>query len=146
MKWNWGTKLFILTAAFMIMLIIFAVLMIREEINLVEPDYYPKGQTHQELIEKRQNASSLSDQIQVKVENGQLKLVFPDVLGSEEISGKIHLYHIAEESKDAVFEINPDTNNVVVFNVANLQGRYKLKMDWEHNGSAYYTEKQINIP
>jgi len=146
MKWNWGTKLFIWTAAFMLMLIIFAVLMIREDVNLVEPDYYPKGQTHQELIEKRQNARSLSEQISLKLEANTLLLQFPAALKPESISGEIHLYHVAEQGKDAVFELKPDANGLMAMEVGSLYGRYILKMDWKYLETPYYTEKQINIP
>ncbi|MDD4372862.1 MAG: FixH family protein [Bacteroidales bacterium] len=145
MKWNWGTKLFIWTAAFMIMLIVFAALMMREEISLVEPDYYPKGQSHQDLIEKRQNALSLSEQINVKVEGGILILQFPEMIEPEYITGEIQLYHIADDTKDKIFLIETDTNGKLYFDVTSLKGRYMLKMDWQYKQSNYYTEKQINI-
>ena len=145
MKWNWGTKLFIGIAAFMMMLIVFAVLMIREDINLVESDYYPKGQTHQDLIEKRQNASSLLEEISLKIEGNVLFIQFPAVLKPADISGKIHLYHIAEEGKDALFALQPDMNGIMQLEIGSLHGRYILKMDWKYQETNNYTEKPINI-
>ncbi len=146
MKWNWGTKLFIWTAAFMLMLIIFAVLMIREEVDLVEPDYYPKGQTHQELIEKRQNASSLSERISLNLVGNALLLKFPAELKPGGISGEVHLYHVAEQGKDALYELKPDTSGLMRIEVGSLHGRYIMKMDWKYLETTYYTEKQVNIP
>ncbi|MBG0782149.1 MAG: FixH family protein [Bacteroidales bacterium] len=146
MKWNWGTKLFIWTAAFMIMLIVFAVLMMREEISLVEPDYYPKGQTHQELIDKRRNARSLSEQISLNLDDEVLLLQFPAALEPKSISGNVQLYHVAEQDKDALFELNPDTSGLMRIEVGSLHGRYILKIDWKYLETTYYTEKQVNIP
>lgn len=145
MKWNWGTKLFIWTAAFMIMLIVFAVLMMREQISLVEPDYYPKGQTHEELIEKRRNALSLSEQIKVEVADGRLVIQFPEELEPNDITGEVQLYHVVDDSKDALYRLEADSDGRVNIVVASLKGRYTLKIDWRYKETNYYTEKQINI-
>ncbi|MDD4086929.1 MAG: FixH family protein [Bacteroidales bacterium] len=145
MKWNWGTKLFIWTAAFMIMLIVFAVLMMREQISLVEPDYYPKGQTHEALIEKRRNALSLSEQIKVEVVDGKLVIQFPEELEPNDITGEVQLYHVVDDSKDALYRLEADSDGRVNIVVASLKGRYTLKIDWRYKETNYYTEKQINI-
>ena len=52
MKWNWGTKLFIFTALFMIFMVILAVLSFRQDLHLVENDYYPKALEFQKKIDK----------------------------------------------------------------------------------------------
>ncbi len=145
MKWNWGTKLFIWTAAFMIMLIVFAILMMREQISLVEPDYYPKGQTHEELIEKHRNALSLSEQIKVDVADGRLVIQFPEELEPNNITGEVQLYHVVDESKDALYLLEVDADGKVSIMVTSLKGRYTLKIDWRYKETNYYTEKQINI-
>lgn len=145
MKWNWGTKLFLATAAFMVMLIIFAVLMMKERISLVEKDYYPKGQDFQQLIDKKNNGISLSDQISVLVAANELQLQFPEQLKAENISGKIQLYNVVDDIHDQFITLEADTNLQMRIPIVLNKGRYILKMDWKHDSALYYTEKTFNI-
>jgi hypothetical protein len=146
MKWNWGTKLVLWMVAFMTLIIVFAVLMINEDVSLVETDYYPKGQTHQELIEKKHNANSLSGQITVKNNDGQLELQFPVGVVSESVSGELHLYHIADDKQDQFIPIKLNENGVMAINVVGLSGRFILKIDWKTASDKYYTELKISLP
>ncbi|MBU2558851.1 MAG: FixH family protein [Bacteroidetes bacterium] len=146
MKWNWGTKLVVWMAAFMTMLVIFAVLMINEEISLVEVDYYPKGQTHQELIEKKQNAKSLTDQITVVNNKGVLEIQFPLDLDPELISGNVHLYHVMDDKLDKYAEIRVNETSMMMLDLVGLSGRYLVKIDWKYLEIDYYTELKLNLP
>lgn len=145
MKWNWGTKLFIATAAFMVMLIIFAVLMMKERISLVEKDYYPKGQDYQQLIDKKNNANSLSDQILVNVNGNELVLQFPKQLNTDSISGNIQLYNVVDDIFDKYVILEVDSGGQMRIPIDLSKGRYLMKMDWKHHESLYYTEKSFQI-
>ncbi len=145
MKWNWGTKLFIATAAFMVMLIIFAILMMKERISLVEKDYYPKGQDYQQQIDKKNNANSLSDQISVDVTGNELILQFPEPLIPGSISGSIQFYNVVDDLFDKYVTLEVDTNGQMRIPIELSKGRYLMKMDWKHEGSLYYTEKSFQI-
>lgn len=146
MKWNWGTKLVLWMAAFMTLIIVFAVLMINEDVSLVEADYYPKGQTHQELIDKKHKANSLSDQITMKNNNGRLELQFPVDVVNEPISGELQLYHVVDDKRDQYVPVELNESGLMVINVAGLSGRYILKIDWKTTADEYYTELKINLP
>ena len=146
MKWNWGTKLVIWMAAFMTLIIVFAVLMINEDISLVEADYYPKGQTHQELIDKKHNANNLEDQITAKIVNGQIELQFPVNIVKEPISGEVQLYHVMDDKQDQFIPVRLNESGLMVINVSKLSGRYILKIDWKTATNDYYTELKISLP
>lgn len=146
MKWNWGTKLVIWMAAFMTLIIVFAVLMVSEEVSLVEADYYPKGQTHQKLIDKKHNANNLADQITVKNMNGRLELQFPVNIVKEPISGEVQLYHVMDDKQDQYIPVKLNESGLMNINVAGLSGRYILKIDWKTSTSDYYTELKISLP
>lgn len=145
MKWNWGTKLALAMAAFMIMVIIFGILMMRESVNLVEKDYYPKGQAYQEQILKKKNAEAIQDEIQLELKNGLLLLKFPDTLDIAKVKGTVHLYHRENELKDLMADLMADKDRSFKVDVGNLAGRYIVKIDWTYNNTPYYLEKSVDI-
>lgn len=146
MKINWGTKLVIAMAVFMTMIIIFVVLMFREDINLVESDYYPKGQRYQEVIDKRQHSDALKEKLTVGLENGLVWIQVPKTMESKKISGNVHFYHRVESKKDFTVDLIVDTNNIFKYNAENLHGRYILKVEWNYDKTSYFNEESINIP
>lgn len=146
MKWNWGTKLFIATAAFMIMVIIFGIIMIRQSVDLVEKDYYPKGQVHQQIIDKRNNAHEFAHLINLSFEGGVAKINFPDIFRPQDMEGSVHFYHRVTDKRDRFAELEVDSNCTFSYPIGNMHGRYIVKIDWTHQGEGYYVEKSVIIP
>lgn len=146
MKWNWGTKLVLAMAAFMTMVIVFVILMMRENIALVEKDYYPKGQVHQELLDKKRNADNIGQLIKLEKTFNGLQLVFPEHLNAEKISGQIHFYHRIDDQLDQTFELKDNDSAGFLLPVEGMAGRYIAKIDWQYEGVAYYVEKTIELP
>jgi hypothetical protein len=146
MKWNWGTKLVLAMAAFMIMVIVFVVLMMRENISLVEEDYYPKGQVHQELVEKKRNASSIGELVRIEKINNEVRLVFPEQFKKNQISGTVHFYHRIDDRLDETIVLSNTDSIGFIFPLSDMQGRYIAKIDWVYDGVAYYIEKSIELP
>jgi hypothetical protein len=146
MKWNWGTKLMIAMAAFMVMVIIFVVLMMRESVSLVEKNYYPKGQTHQELIDKKRNAVNISEGITVIKKEGAVSLVFPEIFDPKLIKGSVHMYHRIDDTRDWFIDLIPNVEGAFDIKVDGPSGRYIAKIDWSYEGTDYYVEKSIDLP
>lgn len=145
MKWNWGTKLMLAMAAFMIMVILFGIRMFREGVELVEKDYYPKGQAHQQLIDKRNNAKEFSEKINITHGQGVVKIYFPEELETSKITGEVHFYQRVNEQYDRFVKLSVDTAHCFSYPSTSLKGRYIVKIDWAYDGKAYYTEKTIDL-
>ncbi len=145
MKWNWGTKLMLAMAAFMVMLITFAVLMMKEEINLVDKEYYPKGQAYQEMIGKKERAAVFADSIVAVEQQQQIVLSFPASVAPEKIRGTLHFYDRMQQAGDRFFDLKAPTNGQFVFPINELHGRYILKIDWEYEGQTYYNEIKLTL-
>jgi hypothetical protein len=146
MKWNWGTKLFIGAALFMIMLIAFGVLMMQESISLVERDYYPKGQEFQKQIERRDNGLIYASETKIEWVNGQLQLSLPPEFNIDGLSGTLHMYNRTDDTKDAVYQFSYKSDSLYLFAATNLHGRYLAKINWAVDGKEYYVEKSIILP
>ncbi len=145
-KWHWGTKLLLATIAFMIMVIAFGVRMFQERVDLVEADYYPKGQVHQELINKRNNAIGIDDQIKVNVDRGILQISFPESFNPSEIEGSVHFYQRISDQYDKHVKLVVDTSHMFSFPAQAMKGRYIVKIDWSYRGVQFYNEKSITLP
>lgn len=145
-KWNWGTKLAVAMASFMLMVIAFGVVMFNEGVDLVEKDYYPKGQAHQELINKRNNAAEFADQITLTVEQGIVSINFPNNFEPSKIDGTVHFYQRTTDKYDRLVKLTVDTNHFFSYPSKSLSGRYIVKIDWTYEGEAFYVEKTMNLP
>ena len=144
-KWNWGTKLVIAMAAFMLMILGFVAFMVRQDVSLVEKDYYPRGQAYQEMIEKTRNTDPHASEIVAGYDENFVYVSFPSFFRPEAVSGKVHFYHRVSDVNDFFTELILDENGFFSYPVQRLKGRYIIKLDWEQDGIEYYTEKNLTI-
>lgn len=144
-KWNWGTKLVIAMAAFMLMVLSFVFVMLRQDINLVEKDYYPKGQAHQELIVKIRQTMPYANEILASFEDEEIRVSFPAFFRPETIRGSVHLYHRIDDANDRFSDLVINENGIFTYPASDLSGRYILKISWQQDGIDYYTEKNVTI-
>ncbi len=144
-KWNWGTKLVLAMAAFMIMVIALVVVMFQQDISLVEVDYYPRGQAHQELIQKTQNTIPYATEIIATYERGNILIGFPGFFKPAALNGTVHFYNRTTDTGDRYATLALDQNNTFTYKAVGLKGRYIIKIDWVQDGVGYYTEKNLSI-
>lgn len=144
-RWHWGTKAVIVLGLMMAMVAAFVTVMIRQDVSLVEPDYYPKGQAFQKTIHAMENTIPYKDQITVETEPGILRISFPSYFRPEDFSGKLHLYNRVSDKGDRNVELIPDSTGTFTYPTQGLKGRYILKMLWSQDSLDYYTEKSITI-
>ncbi len=144
-QWNWGTGLVVAMAAFMIMVLAFVSVMVRQDVSLVEADYYPKGQAYQGMIEKRANAAPFHDSIVAEVLDGNIRLSFPAFFRPETVTGEVHFYHRVSDLADSYARLALDDGGVFIFDAGKLKGRYILKIEWKQDGVEYYMERPVTI-
>lgn len=145
MKWNWGTKLFIAGALFMVMLIAFGLLMMRESISLVERDYYPKAQEFQKQIEMRDNGLLFASEVNIIWADNQLQLELPPLFNKAGLSGNLLMYNRSDDTKDASYEFSYTGDSIYMFSAASLRGRYIARITWTDGVKEYFVEKSISI-
>ncbi|HOH99021.1 MAG TPA: FixH family protein [Bacteroidales bacterium] len=145
MKWNWGSKLVLAMILFIIMLAFFVLRMIREDVSLVERDYYPKSQEYDLNLEKTKNALPFKDDIILSTSQDQIFVHFPEFFRPGAVQGKVHFYNRASDKGDFETALFLNDSGTFVFPVHELRGRYILKMDWTQDGLGYYMEKTLTI-
>jgi len=145
-KWNWGTKLFIFTALFMLFLITFFVLMGLRTVHLVEKDYYPKALEYQQHIEKDNNAKALDENVRIETKGETIEFKFQSIFNPDSISGYIVLYRPSGGEKDIRVSIDLDSSGYQYIPVVDLlKGKYIVKIEYFYNNKGYYQEKPVLV-
>ena len=145
-KFDWGTGIFIFIVLFIITMIGVIIFSFNQTVNLVTPEYYPKGVVFEEHITKVKNTSALKEKIKYVVAENKVILSFPDEFLEKTIEGTAHFYYVADFQKDQKIELklNKEGKQELLTN-SFVSGRYILKIDWEDDEKAYYQEIDLNL-
>ena len=139
---GWGTGMAITMLAFMAFIIVLAVKMSNIETNLVEKDYYEKGQNFDAIAEMKSNYNKEKGDVLSIWDNGEgaLYFTFSETLDS----GYVHLYRPSSRKLD--FKVSCKGQKKVVVDVSKLlKGRWKAKVLFYKGGKGYLTEESIEI-
>ena len=71
-QFNWGTGILLVIIVFFGLMIAMVVFSMNQEVNLVSPDYYPKGIDYDKQIEKTKNLQLLGSKVEYKKTNDSL--------------------------------------------------------------------------
>ncbi|MCK5846885.1 MAG: FixH family protein [Bacteroidales bacterium] len=150
MKFNWGTGIFIFLAFFVLSMIGLVILTAQYEVNLVTPDYYPKGITYQDQINKEARTRDLSEELTVSQDNNTILVHFPKIYNKQvlnsDIEGNILLFFPKSYRFDKNYIINLDSTFAHTIRKDSITwGRCIIKVDWKVNNIEYYQEKEIMI-
>jgi len=144
-KFNWGIGITIFISAFILLNIIFIIFAFGQRVDLVTEKYYEKELKYQEVIDKKQNSSTLSEELNIEFDNENLNLKFPSQFSDEEINGKIFFYRPSDSFQDFSVDINSD-NNKQVIPITNIQkGSWIIQVDWNTKDKHFFDEKRIYI-
>jgi hypothetical protein len=145
-KWNWGTKLFIAMALFLIMLMTFVYMTTLQDHPLVEDEYYQKSLIYQEKLDKIENAKNLNENVKVELGSKYLSITFQSFFNPDSISGTIQIYRPSDPDFDINIRIKPDSNGALYLPAEKLhKGKYIVKIDYNYDGKGYYEEKSIFV-
>jgi hypothetical protein len=140
---NWGTKLVIVMAMFMTMIIVYVVLMMRSDPDaLVDTDYYEKGINYNADYRKKMHVRQDRATPTFSLRNDSLIVVF-----TREATGNMRMIRTADSKLDQRFEIDTDTGNMFRIPVSTMaRGLWKVQLDWTSMGRPYLYEKELMLP
>lgn len=144
MKLNWGTGIAIFYTMFMIVMITFVIKSKSVDHSLVTDKYYEKDLQYQSHMDKISNAKALKTDLIIKQNEESVSFLFPKDL--EVPKGEILFYRPSDNSKDLKIKIDPDLDKNIVINTDEfLPGLWRVKVDWQAGGKAFYKEQIITI-
>jgi hypothetical protein len=143
MKWNWGTNLFIGAALFVVFIIFLVVSMMRQEVDLVEKNYYESGLAYENELEKFKRTEGLDHKF--FYHDSLEQLVFTSAMGGN-IHGIAYFYRPNESAKDYEMPFMLDEfGSCTIPTQAMHQGRWKVKFEWVLNGDTLATSHDFYI-
>ncbi len=146
MKMNWGTGIFITIVIFLIGMITLVIISSMQPLNLVTPDYYPKGIDYQQQINRISRANALDDKMEFDQDDKFIYIGFPTIDSIHQPKGEILFFFPRDNNLDREFTI--DVNDSLFQFVPKeglMIGRCIIKINWEHDSLEYYVEHDIMI-
>jgi len=141
---NWGTKIVLGMAAFMLFIISMVVYMFKTHGNdaLVEDDYYEKGINYDKEYEAKSNTLNDDAAPVIKLSKSQLILQLKDVADYQ-----LTLMRPSEAKKDVSSKGKTIGDaNLIIIDATHLdKGLWSLKLEWRSNGKDYLFVKEITI-
>ena len=145
MKINWGTRIAILYCGFVALIVILVAGSMRQDFDLVAPDYYGQEIKYQQVIDAGKNQSALSAPAIIHANATAVSIDFPAEFSGKKISGKAHFYSAVNAGWDKVVNIEGDNNSLVVPRAQLHNTNYKIKLSWNCEGTEYYQETDLNL-
>ena len=146
MKINWGTGIVLAFVAFISFILYFVVLMSmdnRANHDLVTEEYYKEELAYQQEIDAATNANNLSTKMQIEKTAEGLWIIFPNNLKIKDIQGTVSLYRPSSKHLDFNLPISLSNTHLLIPDNRLLDGRWDIKVSWEHEGEAYLHKESI---
>jgi hypothetical protein len=143
MKFNWGHKILLVYALFIVGIMLLVYKSTQQKFELVQKDYYADELKYQNVIDASQKAKDLGGELKIVRNGGNLIVVLPDGFKHALVKGAAHLYYAADSKRDISksFETNNGEFNITLFSINS--GAYTLKLDVEMDGAQYYYEQKL---
>jgi nitrogen fixation protein FixH len=144
MKMNWGKKIMIVYISFVVGMLILVWVCVKQRMDLVSADYYPRELKFQQQIDASGNAAALSQAVSVvKLEN-EIRIQLPREMKNKNISGQIWFYCPSNARNDVKMPLQVNMEGVQNVAASEMKpGAYIVKIDWEADQKHFYSENKI---
>ncbi|WP_396173569.1 FixH family protein [Flavobacterium sp.] len=146
MKINWGTGIVIAFGLFMTF-ILFFVFKVQSDSKydneLVVEEYYKQELKFENQMQKEQNASNMSEKIEIKTSEEGIKITFPSDLDVTLVKGKVSLYRPSNKKLDFEVPISLSGSHLLIPKSTLVGGRWDISIDWTYDGKEFLNKKTI---
>ncbi len=147
MKINWGTAIAIFYTCFVIAMVTMVVRSTQNKMDLVQENYYEKDLTYESFRAKRQNAAVLTETVAIKysIAEESIQINLPE--GMSTAKGKLIFFRPSDKKLDTSFDLEVDEKGQmrIPVNQKIIPGLWRVQLDWEYEGQAYFQETSIVI-
>ncbi len=145
LKWNWGTKIVVAYAIFIVLILTAVFKALGEKVDLVTPDYYAQEVGYQNKLDKMDNAEGLTQPVSAIQTADGVVVTFPaEVKGP--YSGTVLFYRPSNSADDITVPVAANADGKMVVPTTRLKrGNYSLLVDWEAAGKKYFSKLAIFI-
>ena len=144
--WPYGIAVFY--GIFVLLLLIFVLYTMFNNIDLVSDEYYAEDLAYQQQIDRQTRSKNLKTGLNwvYNEPSKQVKLIFPSNFSPDKISGKIIFFRPSDAKLDRTVRIAPDKSGNQTVDVSFLKtGIWRIKIFWNVVSTDYYEEGIIHI-
>lgn len=142
---SWGTKILMVYVAFVAGIVFMVFKSSSTNTDLVTPDYYEKELKYQDKIEEMKRTTALTAQVECRVKDNILTIVFPADFKGRQLVGEAEMYCPSNKKNDFKEAFSVLDNALQVTIPEGRKGQYELHLSWKDGGVTYYFEKKIFI-
>jgi hypothetical protein len=141
---SWGTGLVIAMMLFVCVVATLVVIAIRQDVSLVQDQYYEAGQRYETRLRAMERAETLPQPLALDVSAGTVIIGFPHIGSVRGTTGTITLYRPSSRSMDRTIVVAPDSLWRQSFPVAAMEpGLWRIQVAWKADGMEYYAERPV---
>lgn len=144
---NWGKGIALSFVVFAGIVITMVTIAMKQDVNLVAPNYYEEEIAYQDQIDRISNFESLAIKPEIMKVGDQIEVTFPQEIAASILEGEILFFRPSDRNKDvkAILKLNDSLK--MYFSVKQFsKGLWKTKLRWKSSGDIeYFTEKRIVI-
>ena len=146
MKFNpWPVAITVLCVAAFAAAATVVVVMVRQRVELVKPDYYAQDLRHQERMEQEQRARENPALIDLDAKAGQVVITFPEAGAG--LTGTVTLYRPSDLTLDRTWELKLDAARRHILPVGELaSGLWRVRVQWSDGAGEFYQEAVVTLP
>lgn len=145
MKINWGAKIALLYGGFVALIVVLVAGSMRQDFDLVSPDYYSQEIKYQQVIDAGKNQAALSAPVSVHANETMVSIDFPAEFANKTMNGTIQFYSPVNAAWDKTVKMTNTGNSISVPRSELHSTTYTIKMNWEADGKKYYQETSLNL-
>jgi hypothetical protein len=143
-RMNFGKWIVVSFAGFALFIGALVTVCMRQDINLVAPDYYKQELAYQKQIERKQNANALNTLPKIEFVSNRLTISFKDF--NQISKGELKLFRPSDARLDQTFDVHSSNDPVQTFEISIPQrGLYKASLTWSMAGKEYFVEETIYL-
>jgi hypothetical protein len=144
---NWGKALALALIAFAGMMTWFVIKASQNPMPLVTEDYYAAELEYQGRIDEAARAKALSAPVAIALTRASVQLGLPAEMRGRNVTGTLTLLRPNDPRADRTIALPPtDAGAYALDDVRLLPGRYNALLEWQADGTTYYTEEKAYVP
>lgn len=143
---NWGYKILFVYLGFVALILgMVSLCIVQKDIFLVDNEYYKEEINYQSKIDKIGTTARLKTPVHFQFKAGQLLVQYP--VDARPAKGDLWLFRPSDARQDQHVPAHATDNGMQAISMATMKpGLWRVKLDWESQGHAYFCEEVLNVP
>ena len=135
-------------ALFILFIAAFITWGVRQNVDLVRPDYYQDEILFQKQIDTLHRTQAVAGQVAVRYEPGVriITIQLPPGHAARNVAGRIHLYRPSDAKLDREIKMALNGRGAQSIDSANLApGLWQIRVQWKADGQEFYFDQRVVI-